>query len=181
MNSTTLFLTNLIILTGVLYLFAIQVSKYNGILLDKYRFSYFALRDRLALLVMQGKLDEESWEYEKIVNAINFHIQATERVSIHKIIAILVAYHTSPEEERKVKAMLKRTDNQDVVKIMIDYFDTTASLLKRNSRMQMWFIKTLIAHGRAARSKKLHPIVDHQEAYNKVSSYKESFQQHALV
>jgi len=53
-----IFIVNLIILIFFLYIVAIQIQQYNNIISDKYRFRYFALRDRLALLVANNEIQD---------------------------------------------------------------------------------------------------------------------------
>ena len=103
-----LFMLNLILLFTVLYIFSVQISAYNEVLFDRCRFRYFALRDQLAMLVINGKLEEDSWEYQTIVDTINFHINTVEKLSIDKVMRVLVEYHISPQEEKTVrKGLLK--------------------------------------------------------------------------
>lgn len=58
------FLLSLLVLTFVLYIFSVQLTAYNRLVLDRYRFRYFAIRDELALMVMNGKIAEDSWEFQ---------------------------------------------------------------------------------------------------------------------
>ncbi len=98
-----IFIVNLIILVFFLYIVAVQIQQYNNIISDKYRFRYFALRDRLALLVANNEIQEDSWEYQKIIDTINFHISAVETMSIEKLMSVLIEFHTSQEEARRIK------------------------------------------------------------------------------
>ncbi len=99
-------LISLLIGTYILYILFIQISEYNELELTKFRFRFFALRDRLALLVATGKLAEDSWEYQHIVAVLNYHISAVETMSVMRVVDLLVQYHTSPEEERQVQLWL---------------------------------------------------------------------------
>lgn len=133
--------------TLVLYVMFLHIREYNELRFTAYRFRYFALRDKLAMLVVQGKLREDSWEYKHIVSTINFHISAVETVSIIRLLTILIKYHTSSEEQRHVRALTKRIDDPAVAKIMVEYMETTMDLIKRNSRVQMfmiWVVKRLL-------------------------------------
>jgi hypothetical protein len=127
--------------TFFLYLLALQINKYNEIVFDKFRFRYFALRDRLAMLVVNGELDENSWEYKQLIDTFNFHISATETMSIKKIARIMSDYHSSNIEERKVRLLKKNVGSQAVLKIVVDFMDVTYQLLESNSHMHLRFLR----------------------------------------
>ncbi len=161
-----IFLMNLVIILAVLYIVSVQISKYNEIIFKKYRFKYFSLRDDLAMLVVSGKIKEESWEYQQLIDTINFHIQTIESMSINKIIAMLVEYHTSPEEERKVRIIKKKIKHTEVISIMAEFMDVTSQLLERNSKMQIKFFSSF---NKKASTK---PITSHKVALDKVNARK---------
>lgn len=144
-------LINIIMLTIILYTFSVQINTYNSLIFEKYRFRYFAISDRLALLVIDGKIKEQSWEYQRIINAINSHIKTIENMSISNIIRLLVQYHNSPSESRPVDMMRKKIDNEEVIKIMVEFFDITSSILKRNSWMQVKALKIILSISRRTR------------------------------
>jgi len=136
-----IFTTGLAVLMALSFFLYLQIDRNNRIIMDRFRFRYFELRDRLALLVVEGKLDEDSWEYKQVVDVINFHIATVESRSISDIIKQLVAYHSSAEERRKVKIFKRKTEHPEVIAILSDLFKTTLRLLKRNSRVQFWLIR----------------------------------------
>lgn len=138
-----IFLMNLLILVFVLYIVSVQVQQYNSIISDKYRFRYFALRDRLALLVTTKEIQEDSWEYQKLIDTINFHISAVETMSIEKLMSVLIEYHTSHEEAKTVKRYEKSINNDAILKILVDFMDVTSCLLRRNSKMQIWAMNVI--------------------------------------
>jgi hypothetical protein len=164
-----IFLMNLVIILAVLYIISVQISKYNEIMFKKYRFKYFSLRDDLAMLVVSGKIKEESWEYQQLINTINFHIQTIESMSINKIIAMFVEYHTSPEEERKVRMIKKKIKHIEVISIMAEFMDVTSQLLERNSRMQIKLLNVFSSFNKKASTK---PITSHKVALDKVNAHK---------
>lgn len=167
------FIVNIAILAFILFIVATQIQKYNQIVFDKYRFRYFALRDRLAMLVVNNKLEEDSWEYQKVVDTINFHISTTEGVSINKIISLLIEYHTSPEEERKVRIIKKKVEHPEVLEIMAEFMEVTASLLERNSRTQIALLKRFSKKQKSRHSKDMGSITSHKLALDKVLSYRD--------
>lgn len=166
---------NLILLTFVVYILALQVSRYNQIIFDKYRFRYFAIRDQLAMLVVKGEIEEDSWEYRQIVDSINFHIKTIESVSINKIINVLIEYHNSSEEERRVRVIKKKVENEEVRKIMADFMSITSTLLERNSKMQIRVLRHLSKMRRRKNVKNFSIIVNHKKAVEKVNRYKADF------
>lgn len=136
-------LISLLISTFVLYIFFMQICESNDLTRTKFRFRYFALRDRLAMLVATGRLKEDSWEYQHIVETLNFHISAVEHLSIFRIVEVLANYHLSSKEERQVKKLSKKIDDNDVAKIVVEYMETTYDLINRNSRAQIFLMKIL--------------------------------------
>lgn len=135
-----IFIINLMVIVFVLCIVSIQVQQYNAIIFDKYRFKYFALRDKLALLVANKEIQEDSWEYQKIIDTINFHISAVETMSIEKLMSVLIQFHTSQEEAKTIKLYEKNIDNDAVLQILVEFMGITSSLIRRNSRMQIWAI-----------------------------------------
>lgn len=135
-----LILTSMLFAIFILYVIFIQLREYNEITLAEYRFKYFALRDKLAMLVVEGKLNEHSWEYEHIIGTINFHISAIETMSIMRILDMLMKYHTSAEEEREVQILEKKVDSPEIADIVAQCMSITFDLIKRNSRVQLYLI-----------------------------------------
>ncbi|MBK9522589.1 MAG: hypothetical protein IPO13_13450 [Rhodocyclaceae bacterium] len=128
---------SLLIATLVLYILFLQIRESNELTRTKFRFRYFALRDELAMLVAQGKLKEDSWEYRHIIETLNFHISAVEHISIFRIADVLADYHLSSKEDVQVKSFSKKLDRDDVAKIVFGYMEATYDLIKRNSRVQI--------------------------------------------
>jgi len=171
---------NLVLLLVIFYFVAIQIEKYNQVILAKYRFSYFALRDRLAMLVIEGKLKEDSWEYDEIVAAINFHIKAVEDISIQKLAVALIRFHNSPEEKRYVKSIQKGPANEALSGIMGDYLDLTYRLLLRNSNMQMKLVRLVAKIGgviSSTNSEAFNIMKDRKKALENVGAYRDSFRE----
>jgi uncharacterized protein YjgD (DUF1641 family) len=166
---------NLLLLVFVCYIFALQVSRYNQVVFDKYRFRYFALRDKLAMLVVKGVISENSWEYKQIIDSINFHIKTIESVSINKIIKVLIDYHNSTEEERRVEVIKKKIENEEVRKVMVEFMSITSSLLERNSKMQIKVIKHMSKMRRRKSANNFSVIVNHKKAVEKINQYKSDF------
>ncbi len=138
------FFIGVCVLLIVLYFAAQQIKLYNEIMLDKYRFRYFSLRDRLALMVINGDLEEDSWEYKKIVDTLNYHIKSVETMSIDHIVSMIAKYHTSPEEQRTVRIIEKRVKNEAILQLMVEFFSVTRQVLWRNSRTQIRALKYVV-------------------------------------
>lgn len=140
----TLFLIGFFLILFCLYIAAEQLNLNNKLMFDEYKFKYFSLRDNLALLVVSGKLKESSWEYKHIVDAVNYHIQTVETISVTKIVSMLVSYHTSKKDDAIVEKLEKSIHDPAVISIVISYFECTRSLLKRNSRTQIALIHSAL-------------------------------------
>src|SRR3954451_8770219 len=97
------FVIGLALSTFVLFVISTQISLHNELSSERFRFRYFELRDRLAMMVVKGKISEDSWEYKNIVDSLNFHINAVETMTIWKMVSVLTAYHMSPDGERRAK------------------------------------------------------------------------------
>jgi hypothetical protein len=132
-----LFFINASVIVFFLAVIAIQISKHNRLTLNEFQYKYYELRDRLAMLVVNGQLDENSWEFNHLVNTINYHISVIDTVSFSRMLPVLSKYHASPGEARQVKIIKKKIDHPDVIELLADFFDVTANLIKYNSRMQL--------------------------------------------
>lgn len=160
-----------------LYVISRQIDFYNAIVFDKYRFRYFALRDQLALMVVRGELQEDSWEYQKIVDTLNFHISSVETMSVATLLQSLAEYHTSQDEARTVRVIRKRIEDPRVLRILISYFDTTRELMWRNSRSQIRFMSVVAKFLRTKKSRKaaayspqIRAVRTSREAISKIDS-----------
>lgn len=169
-----LLLGNVILLAVVLYFIATIIDRYNQIIFDKYRFKYFVIRDRLAMLVVEGKLKEDSWEYKQIIDTINFHIKTIESVSINKIISMLINHLTSNAEERKVKIITKNIEHPEVIAVMADFMDVTVSLLERSSKMQIKLLKICSKASQRSHRRDMSSIVDHKKGLDKAITYRDN-------
>ena len=127
------------------------------------------------MLVVLDGLPEESWEYRKAISSLNFHINQTERASIMRIVEMLSEYHTSKEEERRVKILTKKVDREDVRVLMVDFMKTTYDLISRNSRAQLTLIMLAAKilrffHREPARSTK-EAVLNPSHALNAIRSH----------
>lgn len=134
-------LISLLIGTIALYVLFIQIREYNELNRIKYQFQFFALRDRLAVLVASGHLSEDSWEYKNIVDVLNYHIGAVEKMSLGRIVSALVQFHMSSAEDFRMRGLSKRVSDKAVADIVMDYMSTTYELIRRNSRVQISLIR----------------------------------------
>lgn len=130
----------LLLLAAVVTIIAYQITMYNKMVNDRFRFEYFALRDRLHLLVLTGKTNEKSEEYQQFLKVINFHINAVERLSIMRMAEVLVQFHTAPEK-RRVKITHHKFESDEIKKLMVNFLDITERLLKRNNRAEIAVVR----------------------------------------
>lgn len=143
-------LLSLALLSFMLYTFARQIDQYNNLIFTRYRFRYFELRDRLALLVVSGAIQESSWEYQHIINALNHHIRTVETTSIRRIARVLSDFHTSQEEKRKIRVFEKNIQHKEVIAIVVDFMKITDELLSRNSKAELYFLGVIISAAKCA-------------------------------
>ena len=168
----------LLAVTLVMYGVFLQIREHNVLLFTEYRFRYFALRDQLAMRVVQGHLQEQSWEYRYIVQAINFHISAVETMSIIRILEMLIRYHTAREDQCDVQRLQRHIDDPTVAKILVGYMEVTSELIRRNSRMQMGLIKVAkaVLGGLGSNARPTHEIMlNPQEALSKIENKRSMF------
>lgn len=133
----------LIVLFITTYFIFLIIDQYNKMICTRYKFKFFTLRDELALLVMQGKIDENSAEYNDVVHILNFHISAVEKMSITRVISLLINKYSNDENFKKASVKVKQIDNKEVAKIMWKYMDVTYNLIGRNSRIQIFILKAI--------------------------------------
>lgn len=136
-------LAGMLITVSVMYIMFVMIRETNELTRTRFRLRYFALRDELAMLVAEGKLTEDSWEYKHIIDTLNFHIRSVERLSMTRIVEMLAEYHLSADEERRVKMMRKHVDDKDVANIVVGYMNTTYDLINRNSRAQIYLVRLM--------------------------------------
>ncbi|EXI92091.1 MAG: hypothetical protein AW12_00834 [Candidatus Accumulibacter sp. BA-94] len=169
----------LLVATLVLYVMSLHIHAYNELRFTAYRFRYFELRDKLAMLVVQGKLREDSWEYQHIVSTINFHISAVKTVSIIRLVTMLIRYHTSSIEQQQVRALRRNIGDPAVARIMVEYMETTMDLIRRNSRAQIALIglATRVMDRFGSKARPEHElVVNPNEALTAIETRKSEFQ-----
>lgn len=132
---STLFITT--------YFIFLIIDQYNKMVCTSYKFKFFKLRDELALLVMEGKIDENSPEYNDVVHILNFHISAVEKMSITRVISLLVEKYSNDKNFKKASFKVSKIDNEEIAKIMWRYMDVTYNLIGRNSKIQIWILKAV--------------------------------------
>lgn len=167
----------LITLFTTTYFIFLIIDQYNKMKCTSYKFEFFKLRDELALLVMNGKIDENSPEYNDVVHILNFHISAVEKMSITRVIALLVEKYSNEKDFKKASCKVNKIDNEAIAKIMWRYMDVTYNLIGRNSRMQIWILKgiSFILKTVIKSDKKLNSMdnINPEKALNNIKASKE--------
>lgn len=130
-------LTSLLIGGFICFVAFMLVHEYNRLILAKYRFRFFAIRDRLRGLVINGDLSESAFEYKVAMASLNFHISCIEKASIFWLVRAMSEYNTSADQEKKFQSVKKKIDREDVRLIYVDLWCATYELLRRNSRSQV--------------------------------------------
>jgi hypothetical protein len=104
----------------------------------KYKFRFYALRDDLALLVLNGTLKETEREYIVLRDAINYSIYASENLSIYQHIKAIISRNT-PTLQNSIT--LRHDETKDIV---IDYFINTINLVRKNSWFELRVIESVV-------------------------------------
>lgn len=130
-------LTAFLLLLAIVYVAFIQIDAYNALKAEKFRLRFFAIRDELALLVCQGSLKEDSWEYKYIIDALNFHISVVERLSIVEVAEAFLRIHSSTDENKVFERFTATADREDVKLILGEYMEVVRQMLLRNSKWQI--------------------------------------------
>lgn len=136
----------ILILCGLLYSIFLQIDAYNHLQITKIKFKLYSLRDRLALMVCKGELKEKSWEYEYIIDALNFHIQVVETISINEMTEVMDAlqhYHTSKKETQALERFESQSHSEKINSILFEYMATVQNLVERNSYWQLMVFRVL--------------------------------------
>lgn len=92
----------------------IQPTRWN-----KHRFKLFALRDRLAILAMQGKIDERSIKYIYLMKTINTAISETGQFKLSRFMNFLVWLQETKKAQDMVDMITSEiTEKNDELKMI---------------------------------------------------------------
>lgn len=179
-------LFSIIFATMLLYIVSLQITFYNEIVRDKYRFRYFALRDELAMLVINNVIEEDSWEYKQIIDTLNFHIQAVDEVSLFRIVRMLSDYHINGANVATVRKMKKKITDEQVAGVLVEFFALTKSLLHRNSKVQMAIVEAFMKREESKKKKEAHlklrrPFNTYRVAQENINNSLHDFEQLAIT
>jgi hypothetical protein len=101
------------------------------------RFTFFALRDRLAILAMQGHLKEDSSEYETLIILLNKSINITRHFEIVEFLKSMYAVYCDQTLQKRIDAILEHMDhqNEEYQSILYEYFTTIHSVLTGQTKL----------------------------------------------
>ncbi len=140
MNNIELFV-HVVAVVVIAYTLSILISQYRNYLEMKCKFRYFALRDDLAMLVMYGDMNEDSSEYQGLVDVINYHICAMDQITFAaKISAFMKASQMTLDTADEIKV-----GDERVRAIMFRLLENTASVIHMNSWFELWLVKLLVS------------------------------------
>lgn len=92
---------------------------------DEYRYKFFELRDRLALMAMKGAIDVESKEYTFLMELINYSITGFEDFKIVDFIKGLMSVKEKEETEVIVSITEKISNHSSELKeIAFEFYGT---------------------------------------------------------
>lgn len=89
------------------YNYAIRETKFNN-----NRFKIFALRDRLALLAMEGKISDNSKDYEILMSILNSSIYAMDKFNISIFLKRIKAIYSNPQMQKELESIGKSFETQ---------------------------------------------------------------------
>lgn len=115
----------------------LRVARINSI-----RFKIFSLRDRLAFLAMEGKINHESLEYSTLIYLMNRSVIILDQFSIVDFMKWLVTFYADKELQKKVDQImknLKHTDS-DYRAIVHNYFEIMHDMLNKHTRILKWVL-----------------------------------------
>lgn len=124
-------LSGVVILFAYLWIFSVIRLKYQEYRNTKLKFKFFALRDRLALLVNQGELEENSIQFGALRDSINYSIASIDDLSIMHVARMLI--DALQDESSSLSHSLFRTEHEEVQSISEAYLQLNRELLVKNS------------------------------------------------
>ncbi|MBF0131802.1 MAG: hypothetical protein HQL75_04340 [Magnetococcales bacterium] len=120
---------------------------------DRDRFRFFALRDRLALLVMKGQIPEHSLEHRILCRLLNGAIQSTGTFEIMQFLRFIANWSSDQKAQRDVDKVLNHMrgyENVEYRKIVRETFELTSQMFKRDTwllfRVIYPILKKLVRH-----------------------------------
>lgn len=124
-----------IFLFAISYCFDLIRRQFNAYTSTKQKFKLFAIRDKLALLVISGELKETSKEFRVLRDAINYSISQVDDLSVRKATAIAI---NGIEKKDVIEFKAENTIN-----IAHEYFLATREMIIRNSRFELFIFSML--------------------------------------
>ncbi len=133
----------MIIFNYFIFLFCLWVSWYvyseyiKNTLNNRNVFKLFSLRDRLHLMVMAGKLPEESIEYNASIRSINCYIKATKEFEVITLLRVVRAYCNSEDLRKEWKEIKEKIENHspELKQIWIEYHEVLRKILNKRLRL----------------------------------------------
>lgn len=117
----------LITVVGCLHFLHIRYQEYQNL---KFKYAFYALRDELAWLVYEGKLEEQSEPYQQLRDSLNYSIATTDDFSVLRVARMIIA---SLDEKSGFSQSLFQTDNEQIKDIASRYLQINRKLLLKNS------------------------------------------------
>lgn len=104
---------------------------------NKRRFKLFELRDRLAILAMQGRIDETSMEYITLIDLLNAAVNETRHFEVVNFLRFLYKLKNDSCLQSKIDKILDTIDVPDIRfrTIIFEYFDVMHSILHTKTRI----------------------------------------------
>jgi len=113
--------------------------------INKKRFRLFSLRDDLTLLVMAGKVEYNSKEYQYLLHSLNSVIKITGDFQISDFLKFLITQYNNDEIEEKLDKIDKAVEVQskEFKVIWVEYHMVMGNIMSKHLRLLVGFVTML--------------------------------------
>jgi len=144
---------NIIALNSILLLFSLWFILYTNrkflymTRINKQRFEFFALRDELAILAMKDKVDQNSKEYQFLLNSLNALIRITGNFSVTDFLTFILINDDSPQQYTNFNKIRKNIQKEatGLHPIWIRYYRVMNQIM--NGHLRLFIMLTVSIAG----------------------------------
>lgn len=135
--------------------------------LNQLRFSLYELRDRVAILAMEGVVNEDSEEYVTLRDLMNATLKSTKDFKITSFIKMHFDIASDEALQDHVRSIVAKVENEEMPpefrEIVVEYFEINSKVYWRKTRPIRFALTPLIFVVRhASRAwKKLHGMLEY--------------------
>lgn len=107
--------------------------------MNRLRFKLYELRDRLAYMAMRGEIEQESVEYETLMDLINGNLAATKKFQLSSYVKSQLVIIRDKDLRVKLEGIRDSVQSHDMPEeyreIASEFFACAASIFERNTRL----------------------------------------------